>query len=213
MAAAAGKVDRSSSSAGATRPSVHRILGGRFVADVLLWRNRTAAISVAVGSTAFWILFNFAGYNVVSLIANSLLLLVSIIFFWAKSAALLNRPLPPIPNLEISNEVVEKSTERIRVWINRVLAVAKDIAVARDRKVFLQVILALWVVSYIGSLFSFYTLVYIGIVLSLTIPVLYEKYQDHVDEKLGVAREMFLGNFNNVLSLSGRQVNKEKKAQ
>lgn len=44
----------------------------------------------------------------------------------------ISRPLPPIPSLEISNEVVEKATERARVWINRVLAVARDIGIGRD---------------------------------------------------------------------------------
>ncbi|XP_020267004.1 reticulon-like protein B11 [Asparagus officinalis] len=147
--------------------------------------------------------------SVVSLVANTLLLLVSIIFFWAKSATLLNRPLPPIPNLEISNEVVEKATERVRVWINRVLSVARDIGVGRDRKVFLQVIVGLWIVSYIGSLFSIFTLIYMGIVLALTVPVLYEKYQDRVDEKLGMAHKVLLKHYNNALSRSSSQANKK----
>lgn len=183
------------------------------MADVLLWRNRTAAISVTAGATAFWILFNFVGYSVLSLIANSLLLLVSIIFFWAKAATLLNRPLPPIPNLEISNEVVEKVAERVRVWINRVLAVARDIGIGRNRRVFLRVILVLWVISYVGSLFSLYTLVYFGVVLLLTVPALYDKNQDHVDEKLDLLHKELLKYYGDALSRSGVQTNKERKRQ
>lgn len=105
------------------------------------------------------------------------------------------RPLPPLPNLEIPDEVVGKAADGARVWINRALAVGHDIAIRRDRKVFLQVlllhffacsrigldvvcltllllwrflclilkvILVLWLISYIGSLFNFLTLVYIG---------------------------------------------------
>lgn len=148
-----------------------------------------------------------------SLIANSFLLLVTIIFFWAKSAALLNRPPPPIPNLEISNEVVEKTMSKVRVRINRVLSVAREIGIERDRKVFVQVIMALWVISYIGSLFSFYTFVYVGIVLSLSIPALYEKHQDRADEKLKMVHDLIIKHFGNVLGKISGQTKKEKKTQ
>ncbi|RWW80268.1 hypothetical protein BHE74_00011396 [Ensete ventricosum] len=125
---------------GRTRRSVHRALGG-----------------------------GAAGYSILSVLANAILLLVLILFFWAKSALLLNRftvdilfvpksswddflaklckflqtlrPLPPRPNLEISDEVVGKAADRARVWINQVLAIGHDITIRRDRKVFLQVLL------------------------------------------------------------------------
>ena len=57
-------------------------------------------------------------------------------FFW-----LLCRPLPPLPNLEVSDVVVEKAADRALVWINRVLAVGHDIAIKRDRKTFIRVCL------------------------------------------------------------------------
>ncbi|KAJ0984391.1 hypothetical protein J5N97_002747 [Dioscorea zingiberensis] len=169
----------------ARRLSVHRFLGGGVVADVLLWRRRNAAIAVAAGATSAWILFELVGYNLLSLVVNALCLLVVILFFWARAASLLNRPLPPLPNLEISEAVTGKVAVEARVWINQALAIARDIAIGRNKKVFLQVILVLWMVSIIGGLFNFFTLVYIGVILALTVPVLYDKYQDHVDEKLG----------------------------
>ena len=58
-------------------------------------------------------------------------------FFW------LLRPLPPLPNLEVSDVVVEKAADRALVWINRVLAVGQDIAIKRDRKTFIRVCLFL----------------------------------------------------------------------
>ncbi|OAY74924.1 Reticulon-like protein B11, partial [Ananas comosus] len=182
------------------------------VADVLLWRRRSAAAAAAACATAFWYFFERAGYSFLSVVANALLLLVAILFFWAKSALLLNRPLPPLPNLEVSDEVVEKAANEARVWINRVLAIGHDIAIKRDRKVFLEVILVLWLVSYIGRFFNFLTVVYIGILLSLTVPALYDKYQDHVDEKLGIAHSLFLKQYDNILSKTGES-RKEKKTQ
>ncbi|URE42672.1 RQC [Musa troglodytarum] len=45
----------------------------------------------------------------------------------------------------------------------------------------MQVIAGLWVLSVIGSLFSFLTLFYIGFLVLYLAPVLYEKYEDRVD--------------------------------
>lgn len=42
-------------------------------------------------SSTLWFLFERAGYSLITLVANVLLLLVVILFFWAKSASLLNR--------------------------------------------------------------------------------------------------------------------------
>ncbi|KAG6531653.1 reticulon-like protein B11 [Zingiber officinale] len=193
--------------------SVHRALGGGPVADVLLWRRRNAAVLALAGATTVWFFFERAGYNFFSVLANSTVLVVVILFFWAKSALLLNRPLPPLPNLEVSDEVVNKVAERARVWINRVLAIGHDIAIQRDRKVFLQVILSMWVVSYIGSLFNFLTLAYIGVLLAITIPAIYDKYQEHVDQKLGVAHNVVLKQYESIFSRGQGRSTNEKKTQ
>ncbi|CAF1932635.1 unnamed protein product [Brassica napus] len=179
----------SSSSSSSTRVSVHNSLGGVFpfwcaVADLLLWRNRTGAVIVLVSSTVFWFLFERAGYNLLSFVSNVVLLLVAILFLWAKSASLLNRPLPPVPNMEIPEELAVKAADDIRVWINRVLSIASDITIARNPIRLLQVSLVLWAISYVGTFINSLTLVYIGILLSLSVPLVYEKYQDHIDDKL-----------------------------
>lgn len=61
------------------------------VADVLLWKKWSVGIVLLISATALWLLFERAGYNPLSFAANVLLLLVVILFFWAKSASLLNR--------------------------------------------------------------------------------------------------------------------------
>lgn len=61
------------------------------VADVMLWKQWCGGVFVLVGATFMWYLFERAGYNLLSFVANVLLLLVIILFFWAKSASILNR--------------------------------------------------------------------------------------------------------------------------
>ncbi|GAB2291707.1 hypothetical protein Dimus_025958 [Dionaea muscipula] len=169
------------------RISVHQALGGGSVADILLWRKWCASLLVLFSGTSFWFLFERARYNVLSFAANVLLLLVVILFFWAKSASLLNRPLPPMPDLEISEELVEKAADKTRVWVNHLLSIAQQIAVCGNLRVLFQVVMTLWWVSYIGSFCNFFTFIYMGIILSLSVPVLYDKYQDEVDDKIHMA--------------------------
>jgi hypothetical protein len=74
-----------------TAPDPPPSAGPAPVADVLLWRRRNASAAAVVGATAVWFVFERAGYSLPSVLANALLLLVAILFFWAKSASLLNR--------------------------------------------------------------------------------------------------------------------------
>ncbi|KAG5526410.1 hypothetical protein RHGRI_032628 [Rhododendron griersonianum] len=226
------------------RISVHQALGAGPVADVLLWRRWRGGVVVLVASTALWSLFDRAGYNLLSFASHVLLLLVCILFFWAKSASLLNRwvyigwliflhtvtylygditlcyfvrPLPPLPDLEISEDFVLGAADVTRVWINRASSVAHDIAVGRNLKLFVQIAVVLWIISYIGGFFNFITLVYIGILLSLSVPVLYEKYQDLVDQKLIVAHKIIQIQYQNLDDNFLRKIpmprNKEKKSK
>ncbi|XP_059647829.1 reticulon-like protein B11 [Cornus florida] len=196
---------------------VHKSLGGGAVADVLLWKRRCGAVVLLVSATSLWFLFEKAGYNILSFTANVILLLVAILFFWAKSASLLNRPLPPIPDLEISEESILKAADILQVWTNQALSVARDISVGGNLKLFLKVVFGLWFISYIGSFFNFLTLLYIGVLLSMSVPVLYHKYQDQVDEKLMVAHKTIHTQYrkidNNILQKIPMVRNKEKKAQ
>ncbi|KAL8188903.1 hypothetical protein R6Q57_029423 [Mikania cordata] len=166
------------------RISVYDALGGGTVADTLLWRKCYGGVMILTGSTVMWLLFERAGYNFLAFIANTLLLLVVILFFWAKSASLLNRPLPPIPDMDISEESVLIVADEMRVWVNRVLATMHEIAVDGNLRTLTLVAVGLWLVSYIGSFFNFLTLIYIGVLLSLSIPLLYDTFQAQIDEKL-----------------------------
>ncbi|KAA8536231.1 hypothetical protein F0562_028709 [Nyssa sinensis] len=186
-------------------------------ADVLLWKRWRGGVVLLVAATTLWFLFERAGYNLLTFASNVILLLVVILFFWAKSAILLNRPLPPLPDMEVSEEIVLRAADASRVWINRALSVAHDIAVAGNLKLFLQVAFGLWVISYIGSVFNFLTLVYVGVLLGLSIPVLYDKYQDQVDGKLIVAHKIIQAQYrkidDNILRKIPMPLNKKKKIQ
>ncbi|KAJ6938849.1 reticulon B8 [Populus alba x Populus x berolinensis] len=60
---------------------------------------------------------------------------------------------------------------------------------------FLQAIASLWVAAIIGSWCNFLTVMYIGFVAAHTLPVLYERYEDQVDDFLYNAFDQLRNNY------------------
>ncbi|XP_071720918.1 reticulon-like protein B12 isoform X2 [Rutidosis leptorrhynchoides] len=163
--------------------SIHQNLGGG-LSDVILWRHKNVTTSLLVITCASWLMFERSDYTLLSYISNVLLLLLIILFLWAKSAQILNRPTPPIPDLQISEETINEAAALIRDQINTVLSISHDVALAKDPKMFAKVAAYLVLISVIGSLTDFRTLCYTSTFVILTVPVAYERYEKHVNSSL-----------------------------
>ncbi|KAM4078795.1 hypothetical protein ACJW30_09G067000 [Castanea mollissima] len=162
--------------------TVHEILGGGFVADVILWRRKNLTVGILLVTLAVWLVFERSGYTLLSLVSSVFLLLIAILFSWAKSAAILNRPAPPLPELHLSEEMVNEVATFIRLRVNTLLSVSQDIALGKDSRLFFKVAACLWLISFVGGLTDFLTLGYTSLVVSLTVPALYESFEDHIDK-------------------------------
>ncbi|CAH9088926.1 unnamed protein product [Cuscuta epithymum] len=162
--------------------SLHQILGGGLVADVILWRRKNVSEGILAITLFSWVVFERSGYTLLSLTSSVFLLLLGILFLWAKSAAVLKRPAPPIPHLHISEERVKEAAMFICGHINTLLSAFEDIAMGRDTMLFINVGSVLLLVSVIGVMTDFLTLGYTGVAIMLTLPALYEKYEDRIDK-------------------------------
>ncbi|XP_042456353.1 reticulon-like protein B16 isoform X2 [Zingiber officinale] len=132
------------------------------------------------------------------------------------SAATIAWPLQPLPELVLTEEMVNDAAVSFRVKFNNLLMMAHDITLGKDFRIFFQVVGMLWILSIVGSFFSFFTLAYIGIILSFTIPVLYNKYEVHVDKCAGFVHRKFSKHYKivdeNVISKLPRRFSKNKDA-
>ncbi|WOL06828.1 reticulon-like protein B2 isoform X2 [Canna indica] len=163
------------------KPSVHAALGGGKSADVILWRNKQMSGGILAGVTVIWLLFEWIGYHLLTFICHFLILSLAVSFIWSNASSFVNRSPPKFPEVVLPEDIVLCIVRGITYRINEAVATFRYIAFGKDLKKFLQVIGGLWIVSVIGSWFSFWTLFYLVFLMSYTAPVFYEKYEDHVD--------------------------------
>ncbi|CAM0880495.1 unnamed protein product [Alopecurus aequalis] len=160
---------------------IHKVLGGGKPADVFMWRNKNISAGVLGGATAIWIIFELLGYHLLSFLGHGLIFSLGVLFLWSNASSFINKSPPQIPEVIIPEDLIVNIALSTRHEINRAFANLRQIALGRDIKKFLIVIAGLWLLSILGSCCNFLTLIYIVFVVLHTVPVLYEKYEDHID--------------------------------
>eukprot|EP00262_Sarcandra_glabra_P008214 TRINITY_DN21541_c0_g1_i1.p1 TRINITY_DN21541_c0_g1~~TRINITY_DN21541_c0_g1_i1.p1 ORF type:complete len:249 (+),score=42.96 TRINITY_DN21541_c0_g1_i1:161-907(+) len=165
---------------GRQRP-VHHVLGGGKSADVLLWRNKKISASVLTGATVIWVLFEWLNYNFLSLTCFGIIFGLLIQFVWFNASGILNRSPPQVPRLVLPGELFVNIAVSVAAEVNRFLGFLQDVACGGNLKQFVIVLFSLFVAAVIGTWCNFLTVMYIGFVAAHTLPVVYEKYDDQID--------------------------------
>ncbi|CAN6887643.1 unnamed protein product [Brassica oleracea] len=200
--------------------TVHQFMGGGkgesfLSADLLLWRRRNHSLGVIVLSTAAWLTFELSGLPILSVSSDVLLIGIIISFVHAQVSSFRNsRQADSLPELVLSEEMVNSTAASFRVKLNHLLVMAHDVTVGNDFRLFFKVVICLWLLSAIGSYISFCTLVYIGTILSVTIPALYSKCQRKVDKCCGLIHRQLSHQYKlvdeNVISKLSWSLSKDK---
>ncbi|XP_058091425.1 reticulon-like protein B9 isoform X2 [Magnolia sinica] len=168
---------------GRKRP-LHTVLGGGKVANVILWRNKHFSAAILAASTAIWFLFEIVEYHFLTLLCHLSITTMLAVFIWTNGATLLNRP-PKIPETILSEAVIRDVALTFHSKLSAFMSILYDVACGKDLKLLLMTIASLWMLSVIGSYVSFLNLLYFGFVCIQTLPVLYERYEEEVDELAG----------------------------
>ncbi|KAJ8753403.1 hypothetical protein K2173_019802 [Erythroxylum novogranatense] len=161
---------------------VHHLLGGGKSADVLLWRNKKISAGVLTGATVIWILFEWLNYHFLTLVSFILALGMLVQFVWKNASGLVNRSPSEVPRIVLPEEIFLNIGRSVGIEVNRALQYLQDVASEGNLKQFLVVVVSLWTVAIISSWCNFLTVLYIGFVAAHTLPVLYERYEDQIDD-------------------------------
>ncbi|KAG5395583.1 hypothetical protein IGI04_017397 [Brassica rapa subsp. trilocularis] len=174
---------------------VHKVLGGgkrtslylfidshyRFAADVFLWRDKKLSAAVLGVATAIWVLFELVEYHLLSLLCHVSILALGGLFLWSNAHTFIKKSPPQIPEIHVPEEPFLLIASSLRNELNQGFVILRSIALGRDLKKFLMVVVGLWIISVVGNWCNFLTLVYICFVLLHTVPMMYEKHEDKVD--------------------------------
>ncbi|CAD5317820.1 unnamed protein product [Arabidopsis thaliana] len=156
---------------------VDQILGEGAVADLCLWKDKINSGITLVMATLFWFLLEFMEARLVPLLCPNLVT-------------------PHAPSLPLGQ--VRRS-----LFHSGHLLMLYEIAYGKDNKTFLKTILYVTIIYHIGSYISLLTILYICLVCSLTIPVVYMQFQEVIDslmEKVSEEKNNLLEVFKNVVS-------------
>ncbi|CAN1759280.1 Reticulon-like protein B8 [Linum perenne] len=174
---------------------IHNILGGGKSADVLLWRNKKISASVLASATAVWVLFEWLNYHFLTLVCLFLVLGMLAQFMWRNVSGLLNKSPTKVPRLVLPEELFANIGKSIGAEVNRGLYMLQNVSCGGNLKNFLVVCYNFWSFSTFDPktlIFVFYD---IGFVAAHALPVLYEKYQDQVDDFVCKVFEQLRGHY------------------
>uniref|UniRef100_A0A0D3EWA9 Reticulon-like protein n=1 Tax=Oryza barthii TaxID=65489 RepID=A0A0D3EWA9_9ORYZ len=168
--------------------SLHGLLGGGAMADVVLWRRKEVAGWSLAAVAASWVLFYcLPGYTLLSFVSSVLMIVLAVLFVWAKAARLLNRPPPPVPLIKISEDSMSKAAAAVGNILHKALQGFENIAHGKDSSLFYKMASVLLLISIVGRVTDLITLVYACLVLALTIPALVDKYEENIAKFLNQA--------------------------
>lgn len=169
--------------------TVYEMLGSGTAADLLLWKDWKRSATVLATVAVLWVLFELSGFSVITILADAFMLLITGVFVWAQVCHFTKRAPPKIPDLKLEAATVMEFAEAFCNEINAFLHMAQSIALGSNYILFIQIMVALYLVAIFGSLFNGLTLAFLSVVLSFTVPYFYDKYEDKVDEQLNKAVE------------------------
>ncbi|KAK9118191.1 hypothetical protein Scep_016284 [Stephania cephalantha] len=161
--------------------SLHAALGGRKVADVVLWRKKSVSAAILLGASFIWFLFEVAEYHFVTLLCHLSITAMLLLFISCHAAPLFNRSPPKIPEIILSESAFKQAAMSFHRRLSQFIINIYHVSSGRDLPFFLLAIGLLWILAVIGTYFSITSLLYLGILCVMTLPVLYENYQDEVN--------------------------------
>ncbi|GMI94079.1 Reticulan like protein B13 [Hibiscus trionum] len=185
--------------------------------DIILWRRKKVSATVLLVSTATWTLLQVYRFNFITVVSWLSIFILASLFLWGNILRLLGKEPPKVSNLEFSEQATVEITNSSRTVMEDALRWMFRVTVEENWFAFARTLAGLLLLSYVGTLFDFLTLVYIGITTLMTVPVMYMKYGDqiskHGERVKGEMRrfyEMFNAKVSRKMSKSARQENEKK---
>ncbi|CAN8287784.1 unnamed protein product [Cochlearia groenlandica] len=152
------------------------------VEDIYLWRRKKLALSILFVSTATWIMLNVYGFSFITIASWTAMAVVSMFFLRGNLHRLLSKFEPELSGLEVSEEFVTETVRSCRKLMEEMIRWMFRVGAESEWFVFARSIFGVWVLSRVGSLLDFQTCLFIGLVMGLIAPKLWEENADRIQK-------------------------------
>ncbi|QCE08584.1 riboflavin kinase [Vigna unguiculata] len=156
---------------------LHAVLGGGKLADILLWKDKISSATMVAGFSIIWFLFEVVEYNFLTLLCHILMAIMLVLFVWYNAAGLITWSLPQIYDFQIPEPTFRFLYQKLNSFLRNFY----DISTGKDLTLFFMTITGLWVMSAIGNYFTTLNLLYILFLCLVTLPIMYERYEQEVN--------------------------------
>ncbi|KAL8192853.1 hypothetical protein R6Q57_027301 [Mikania cordata] len=121
------------------KTTIHQLMGGGKAADVLLWKRQRISLGIIAVATVAWLVFERSGLSFLTICSNVLLFLIVLRFLHANYASLRDKQIQTLPELILSEEMVNYAAASFRIKVNYLLLMAHDITLGKDFRLFFMV--------------------------------------------------------------------------
>ncbi|CAH2045940.1 unnamed protein product, partial [Thlaspi arvense] len=148
-----------------------------------MWKDKKKSGTTLVMATLFWYTFEISETRSVPLLCSMLLSLMLSLFLWANFGQILFfKWRPPTPE-EI--RLADSPVRSLFAMIEGLLFMLYEIAYGQDIIRFLLTILYVAIIDTVGTYVDLLSLLYICLLCSMTIPVMYQRHKEGIDNFFG----------------------------
>ncbi|OAY33835.1 reticulon-like protein B13 [Manihot esculenta] len=152
------------------------------VRDILLWRRKKLSLLVLIAATAAWVLLDVYEFNFITIASWATMVIISLLFLYGNLVRLFGKEEPNLSGfLEVPEQTAIDTAKSLKEMIEVGIRWMFELSAAeKDWFVFARVVALLWLLSLVGSCFDLLTLSYIVILVGMTVPVIYMKYEERI---------------------------------
>ncbi|CAL1380541.1 unnamed protein product [Linum trigynum] len=144
--------------------------------DIILWRRPLWSALVVTVATATWVLFDVYKFNFVTVVVWIGMAVVTSLYLYGHLVRLFRKEEPDLTNRQfVREERVVEAARSVGSGIELAVRCLVRMSTNGDWRVLTHLVVELGFLAYLGSLVDFLTLVYLGVVMVMTLPLAYKK--------------------------------------
>ncbi|GAB4848940.1 hypothetical protein Ancab_003752 [Ancistrocladus abbreviatus] len=151
------------------------------VRDIILWKRWKFSATILLIATTIWALLEIYQFKFVTVASWAAMAMLAFLFLYSNVLRLLHKEVPAdVSRWEMTEEAAEKVANNGSRAVEESIRWMFRVSYEREWYVFGGVVAALLLLAYVAHFFDLPTLLYIGTLMGMTLPVLYLKHQDKI---------------------------------